>query len=256
MCSTRTEEKSEAESPPSPSASDIASDMLSNLCGILPPAAMARRRGVGAAASPRLSAAPSAASSGEEPARDPLMSGEYAGGGESDGSRTGEYAGAPTTETTTGVRPAAAATLAGEEDAAEDAGLSFASAMSMSVAPSCRCRVGVVVAAAVVAAAAAAAAPVAAVAAAAAAVPAAVDFADGAPSCDGGTSSTGGSGGTNGIGEDRRLRGEVSGDRSKESVLGTLEMRATPARLDPTLLVLVVLLVDAGWPLLPRLKGM
>lgn len=170
------------------------------------------------------------------------MSGEYAGGGESDGSRRGEYAGAPTTATTTGVRPAAAATLAGEEEAPDDAGLlSFDSATPVSLASSCCCccsRVGVEAPAST-------AAPVAATAAAATVAVAAVVLVD-AHSCE--ASLTGGSDGSGGLGDERRLRGEESGDRSKESVLGVLMME-TPTRLEPRLvLVLVLLLADIGWP--------
>lgn len=230
-----------------PPVSDIASDMLSHLGGAPPPVLRARRRGVGAANGAGAPAVFSSASSGEEPVAEALMSGEYAGGGVPDGSRRGEYAGPLTTATTTGVRPAAAATLAGEvEEAAEDAGLSFASATPMSLEVSWRCcRVGVrVEVAAITAAPVAAAAPAAGatVAFAVVAPPAADDH-----SCE--ASWTGGSGGT---GRVRHLRGEDSGDSSNESVLGLLLAIDTPKRLDPPgLLVLVaLLLVDVGWPVL------
>lgn len=259
------EEKSMEESPPSeppeppppaarrevPPVSDIASDMLSShLCGAPPPLLRMTRRGVAADVAAAAPPVLSATSSGEEPPREPLMSGEYAGGGVSDGSRRGEYAGPLTTAaTTTGVRPAAAAAARAEEDeeAAEEAGLSFASATSMSMSLvsllsccRCFCRVGVRVAVAAITA-----APVAAPAAA----PAAADAAVRAVPPDENSCEASWTGGSCGIGEERRLRGEDSGDRSKESVLGLLLMREMPMRLDPPgLLVVVLLLVDVGWP--------
>lgn len=133
------------------------------------------------------------------------IKGETAAGGESEGSRRGEYAGGATTGTTMGARSAAAPAAPAAVAVEEEDGLSFPSATSLASSS--------IIAATTVA----------------------VTFRAGDPSSGDDVSFTGGS---DGIGE-RRRRGEDSGDKSNESVLATLPRSAIPARLSPALLVLL-----------------